>query len=204
VTNRDIDVRGAAKEWEACMIFLEKNPTPTNESAEIDSSALIAAVPHLRAFARLLRGDPERADDLVQETVVLALTTSRHFLPENDLKLWLFSLLRDLYHRDLQTTGAGHEAFVCAETPAPGIACQEACCASGGFSLAFVQLRDEEREVLILVEAADLTYAEAASVCNCSIGTIKSRVSRARRRLLRTLVAGAAQATIGSANELLV
>jgi RNA polymerase sigma-70 factor (ECF subfamily) len=185
------------------MMFLEKNPTPTNESTEIDSSSLIAAVPHLRAFARLLSGDLARADDLVQETVVHALAKSRHFLSEIDLKLWLFSLLRDLYHHDLQTKGARNDASVCAGRPALGISCQEACCASGGFRLAFGQLRDAEREALILVEAADLTYAEAASVCSCSIGTIKSRVSRARRRLLRTLVAGAAQATIRSANELL-
>jgi len=169
------------------MILLEKNATPTDDSARIDKcSALLAAVPHLRAFARLLRGDPARADILVQEVIVHARATTRHILSGNDLKLWLFSLAHSLHHRD-------HDALAGAGThDVPGMSCQEACCASHGFSLAFSQLRDEEREALILIEAADLTYAEAASVCNCPIDTIRSRVFRARGRLLQTLAVGAA------------
>jgi RNA polymerase sigma-70 factor (ECF subfamily) len=176
------------------MILLEKNATPTNDGAKIDRrSALLAAVPHLRAFARLLRGDPARADILVQEVIVHARATTRHILPGNDLKLWLFSLAHSLHHRDLQKAGARYDALAGAGThDVPGMSCQEACCASHGFSLAFSQRRDEEREALILIEAADLTYAEAASVCNCPAETIKSRVSRARERLLQTQVEGAA------------
>ena len=83
------------------------------------------------------------------------------------------------------------------------MSCQEACCTSYGFSLAFSQLHDEEREALILIEAADLTYAEAARVCSCPTETIMSRVSRARERLLQILE-GAEQAPFGSANRLLV
>jgi RNA polymerase sigma-70 factor (ECF subfamily) len=176
------------------MMLLEKNATPTNDSAKIDRwSALLAAVPHLRAFARLLRGDLARADILVQEVIVHARATTRHFLPGNDLKLWLFSLAHRLHHRDLQRAGARHDALAGAGThEVPGMSCQGACCASHGFSLTFSQLHDEEREALILIEAADLTYAEAASVCDCPIDTIRSRVCRARGRLLQTLVVGAA------------
>lgn len=174
------------------MTHLEKNTTPTNESAEFDSSALIAAVPHLRAFVRLVKGDPARADDLVQEVIVHARAMTRRFLPGNGLKIWLFSLAHHLHHRDLQKAAARHDALSGAGTPVLGMSCQEACCASQGFGLAFSQLRDEEREALILIEAADLTYAEAAGVCNCPTDTMKSRVSRARGRLLQTLVVGAA------------
>src|SRR3546814_6166037 len=124
------------------MTLLEKNATLMNGSAKIDRwSALLAAVPHLRAFARLLRGGPARADNLVQEVMVLARATTRRFLPGNDLKLWLFSLAHSLHHRDLQKAGARYDALAGAGTHAvPGVSCQEACCASHGFSLALSQL----------------------------------------------------------------
>lgn len=182
------------------MTILEKNATPTNDSAKIDRrSALLAAVPHLRAFARLLRGSPAHADNLVQEVIVHARAETRPFLPGSDLKLWLFSLAHSLHHRDLQK-GAPHDTLSGAgKHEVPGMSCQEACCTSQEFSLAFSQLRDDEREALILIEAADLTYAEAAGVCDCPTDTIKSRVSRAREKLLQTLVAGAAEGMIGTA-----
>lgn len=185
-------------------MYLEKKAT--NASAKLDRwAALRAAVPHLRAFARLLRGDPARADILVQEVIVHARATPRPILPGNELKLWLFSLAHSLHHRDMRKAGAPYDALAGAGThDAPGMSCKEACCASQGFRLAFSQLRDEEREALILIEAADLTYAEAAGVCNCLVETIKSRVSRARERLLQTLVDGASQATLGSAQGLLI
>jgi RNA polymerase sigma-70 factor (ECF subfamily) len=175
------------------MTHLGKKATPTNDIGEVDISALIAAVPHLRAFARLLRGDPARADDLVQEVIVHARATTRHSLPGKNLKLWLFSLAHHLHYRDPPKAGARHDPLVGAGTRGvPGVSCQEACCTSHGFSLAFSRLRDEQREALILIEAADLTYREAAGVCNCPIDTIKSRVSRARGRLLQTQLVGAA------------
>jgi RNA polymerase sigma-70 factor (ECF subfamily) len=176
------------------MILLEKNAALTNDIAQVDRwSALLVAVPHLRAFAGLLRGDPARADILVQEVIVHARARTRPPLPENDLKLWLFSLAHSLHHRDLQKAGARHNALAGAGLhDVPEMWGQEASCASHEFRLAFSQLRDEEREALILVEAADLTYAEAASVCNCLIDTIKSRVFRARGRLQQKLAVGAA------------
>jgi RNA polymerase sigma-70 factor (ECF subfamily) len=183
------------------MTHLGKNTTPTNESAEIDRSALITAIPHLRAFARLLKGDPARADILAQEVIVHARATTHRLLPGNGLKLWLFSLAHHLHQRDLQKAGARHNAHTGAGIPAPDPSCQETSLASQRFGLAFSQLRDEEREALILMEAANLTYAEAASVCNCPTETIKSRVSRARARLLQTPAVDAAQASFGSSNE---
>ena len=187
------------------MTHLKKNTTPTNESAEIDRSALITAVPHLRAFARLLKGDPAAADILAQEVIVHARAMSHRFQPGNGLKLWLFALAHRLHQRDLQKAGARHDARIGAGTAAPGLSCQVASYPSPEFGLAFSQLRDEEREALILIEAASLSYAEAASVSNCSAETIKNRVSRARARLLQTPVVGTARAMMfGSANEIFI
>lgn len=187
------------------MTFLGKKATPTTaiSNAEINREALLAAVPHLRAFARLLQGSRERADMLAQEVIVLARATPRFILPGNDMKLWLFSLAHSLHHRELQKAGARHDAFAGAGAhDMPEMPCQEACCASHGFSFAFGQLPCEEREALILVEAAGLTDSEAASVCSCPTETIKSRVSRARARLLQILVDGAAPPTAESAKQL--
>ena len=186
------------------MTHLGKNTTPTNESAGIDRSALITAVPHLRAFAKLLKGDPARADILAQEVIVHARASTRRFLPGNGLKLWLFSLAHRLHQRDLQKAGARHHAHTGAGTVAPRLSRQEASRASQEFGLAFSQLRDEEREALILIEAASLTYGEAASVCNCPTETIRRRLSRARARLLQTLAVDAAGAPFGSSNEISV
>ena len=175
------------------MLHLDEN-TP-GDSENFDRwSALLAAVPHLRAFARLLRADPTRADTLVQEVIILARATTRPILPGKELKIWLLTLAHSLHYRDQRKAGALYDARSGTGPPhVLAISCTEACCTSNEFSLAFSQLHDEEREALILLEAADLTYAEAAGVCSCPIEAIESRASRAREKLLQTQVDGAAQ-----------
>ena len=162
-------------------------------NGNVENHDLIACVPHLRAFARFLTGNRERADDLVQDTVVRALTAAHQFQPGTNLKAWMFTILRNQHYNDLRKNRIRLQSL---DDPSIGEAAaaptQEAHLEFGDFRRAFWQLGEDQREVLILVGASGLSYEEAARVCRCPTGTIKSRVSRARRELLKTMRDGPA------------
>jgi RNA polymerase sigma-70 factor (ECF subfamily) len=159
------------------------NPSDTPEFQK----ALVETLPHLRAFARYLTRRREQADDLVNDAVVRALSAAEQFQPGTNFKAWMFMILRNLYYNQ----GRKHRNTVPIEDmestllaiPPSQHAALEFC----DFRRAFWQLGDDHREVLILVGASGLSYEEAAEVCNCAVGTIKSRVSRARSELMRLL-----------------
>ena len=142
----------------------------------------------LRAFAVSLCGDKERADDLVQETLFKAWNHLDSFKEGTNLKAWLFTILRNTYYtnvlrrrrevRDEQGEYAG-----ALKSPPT----QDWSVAMRSLQLALQQLPPEHREALILVGAAGLSYEEAAEICGCALGTIKSRVNRARARLLKIM-----------------
>jgi len=157
-------------------------------SRNVGDHDLIACVPHLRAFARFLTGNRERADDLVQDTVVRALTASHQFQRGTNLKAWMFTILRNQHYNDVRKTRIRLQSLDDSSIDEPAApATQEARLEFGDFRRAFWQLAENQREVLILIGASGLSYEEAAKICNCPTGTIKSRVSRARRELLKTL-----------------
>lgn len=145
---------------------------------------LVAAIPNLRAFAISLCSNSHLADDLVQETLVRAWAHRSSFCAGTNLKAWLFTILRNAffteYRRaqrevlDVDGKYAGHLV-----TPPD----QLGCLALDDFLRALNQLPPDQREVLILVGAEGFSYKEAASICGCAVGTVKSRVSRARLRL---------------------
>jgi RNA polymerase sigma-70 factor (ECF subfamily) len=152
---------------------------------------LITCVPHLRAFARSLTGHRERSDDLVQDTIVRALTAAHQFQTWTNLKAWMFTILRNLHYGELRKNHGRRQLLDDTATHEPAMPpTQEANLEVRDFRRAFGQLGDDQREVLILVGASGLSYEEAAQVCDCPIGTIKSRVSRARRTLLWLLDEG--------------
>jgi RNA polymerase sigma-70 factor, ECF subfamily len=151
-------------------------------------AALFAALPHLRAFAISLSGNIDRADDLVQETLLRALTHLDHFERGTNLQAWLFTILRNLFHSDYRKRRRE------VEDPDGIMAGKVAVMPEQGAKLDFQDLRlamaklsPEQREALLLVGAEGLTYDEAAQICNTHIGTIKSRVNRARNRLSQLL-----------------
>ena len=151
-------------------------------------TALFAALPHLRAFAISLSGNLDRADDLVQETLLRALTHIDHFERGTNLQAWLFTILRNLFHSDYRKRRRE------VEDPDGIMASKVAVMPEQGAKLDFDDLRlamaklsPEQREALVLVGAEGLTYEEAAQICNTHIGTIKSRVNRARNRLAQLL-----------------
>ena len=146
--------------------------------------ALLGAVPSLRAFAISLSGDVDRADDLVQDTLVRALANVHRFEPGTNLNAWLFTILRNLFHseyrkrrREVEDADGSYAATL---RTAPD---QHAHLDFEDLRAALAKLPQDQREALLLVGAQGFAYDDAAAICGCAVGTIKSRVNRARRRL---------------------
>jgi RNA polymerase sigma-70 factor (ECF subfamily) len=145
---------------------------------------LLASIPNLRAFAVSLTGNSERADDLVQETLVKAWSKFHTFQEGTNLRAWLFTILRNEFYSQLRKRG--REVEDAEGTYAARLATQPSQGAHmdlSDFRRALVQLPPDQREALVLVGASGFSYEEAAEICGCAVGTIKSRVSRARHRL---------------------
>ena len=152
------------------------------------------------AFAWSLSHNSSDADDLVQETLIKAWTNRDKFEPGTNLRAWLFTILRNTYYtavvkrRREVADEEGRHAATLVEEPS-----QEWSVAVHALRAALAKLPDEHREALVLVGAAGLSYEEAAVICNCALGTIKSRVNRARARLLKLMDVGAAADTLAGA-----
>lgn len=144
---------------------------------------LVTAIPSLRAFANSLCGDRSTADDLVQETLVKAWNRLDSFEPGTNLKAWLFTILRNTYFSDWRKRSRevacanGMPEALETEAEQPGYMDLQ------DFRIALQKLPAERREALILTAAVGFSCQEAAKICGCSTGTIKSRVSRARAQL---------------------
>jgi RNA polymerase sigma-70 factor, ECF subfamily len=165
--------------------------TAIHATSNIGEKDLLACVPHLRAFAWFLARNRERADDLVQETIVRALGAAHRFQAGTNLKAWMFTILRNLHYSELRKTRVQIQSLDDPLTYEPTVLpSQIASLEFGDFRRAFWQLADDRREALILIGASGLSYEEAAKVCECPKGTVKSRVSRARRELLQILEDG--------------
>jgi RNA polymerase sigma-70 factor (ECF subfamily) len=149
---------------------------------------LVTHLPHLRAVARALTGHRDRADDLVNDTVLRALSAEKQFQAGTNLKAWLMTILRNHYINGLRRSRI--EVEVVDEIPdsaLPTAPNQEHVVEMGEVAAALQRMSVEHREILVLISAAGLSYEEAASVCGCAIGTIKSRLNRARSELKRVL-----------------
>jgi len=146
---------------------------------------LLTQTPALRAFAWSLSHDAADADDLVQDTLVKAWSHRDRFTPGTNLRAWLFTILRNTFYTAISRRRRevndedGQEA---ARLVSP--ADQEWNVSLNDLRLALARLPPTHREALVLVGGAGMTYQEAADVCGCAIGTIKSRVNRARARLM--------------------
>lgn len=138
-------------------------------------------LPELRAFARFLARDRTLADDVVQDAVVRALAALHQFQPGTNLKAWLFTITRNAFYEHIRRTKrearAVEDSLTDDETAPPN---QEGHTAVTDLQHLIWTLPPLLREALILVGAQELTYEEAAQVCNVPVGTIKARLSRAR------------------------
>jgi RNA polymerase sigma-70 factor, ECF subfamily len=149
---------------------------------------LLSVIPNLRAFAVSLCGNLDRADDLVQETLVKAWGNIGSFVEGTNLRAWLFTILRNIYYSEYRKrrreVADPDGTFAAKLATAPT---QSGHMDLLDFRAALQQLPSDQREALILIGASGLSYEEAAGICGSAIGTMKSRVNRARSRLAEML-----------------
>lgn len=154
---------------------------------------LVDCMPGLRAFARSLTRHAESSDDLVQETLATALRNRHRYEPGTNQRAWLFTILRNLFLTDMRRRAREIRAvadpwFDRRDVQPPA---QEDAMRFREVETAIRHLPVLQREALMLVGALGLAYQDAADIAQCEVGTIKSRVSRARRELARQEAAGA-------------
>ena len=154
-----------------------------------ERDVMLAAVPNLRAFAMSLTGNVDRADDLVQGTLMRAIANINTFQPGTNMQAWLFTILRNLFRSEFRKRRREVEdadgSYVDSLTSAPeqhgGLEFKELLAALAKLPLV-------QREALLLVGASGFSYDEAAAICGTAVGTIKSRVNRARTLLAELLM----------------
>jgi RNA polymerase sigma factor (sigma-70 family) len=157
--------------------------------AEVDAQShavlrreLAALLPELRAYARFLARDRSKSDDLVQDTVVRALGALSQFQAGTSLKAWMFTILRNAFYEQTRRRKREDAALAL-----------HARTASEGLQLHHGEITDLSqllwllppllREALVLVGAQEMTHEEAAAICGVPVGTMRARVSRARKQL---------------------
>lgn len=154
-------------------------------------SELISVLPHLRAFARSLTGQRDAADDLVQDALTKAWASRDRFEPGTSMKAWTFMILRNSYISQMRrrrfTSDWDEER---AARVLVISASQDGNLELGDLHRALQVLPEQQREALILVGAGGLSYEEVAQICGVAIGTVKSRVARARAALAALIESG--------------
>ena len=149
---------------------------------------LVKTIPHLRAFAISLCGNVDQADDLVQEAILRGLSHLDRFEPGTNLQAWLFTILRNQFHTSFRKRRREAEdpdgimAGMLSTLPE-----QEGHLDMSDLQKALAQLSVAHREVLLLIGAEGLSYEEVAQIVGTNVGTVKSRMNRARARLAELL-----------------
>ena len=176
--------------------------THQDSAKTIFERELVALIPHLRAFGRSLTGNASHGDDLAQDALAKALASRASYQPGTNMKAWTFMILRNQFYSEKRRSWrqsqldqeAAERTLVAVDDPEAPVALDE-------LRLGLSMLPAEQREALILVGAGGFAYEEAADICGCAVGTVKSRVSRARRALQGILEAGNYKRDGASASE---
>jgi len=175
------------------------NPSETNrldtaspsQTADADSQfrqGLLELIPFLRAFSRSLCGDRDLADDLAQEALAKAWQARDTFRAGSNLKAWLFTILRNQFYSDRRRAWRQSPWDDGAAERMPTVDNEQIWAVQlSDTARALRRLPDEQREALILVGAGGFSYEDAAAICHCAVGTVKSRVARARKALIGSL-----------------
>lgn len=177
----------------------------TDEETRAFKSELTALLPQVRAFARFLcQGNRAAADDLAQDALMRAWAARASFQPGSQMRAWLFVIIRNVFYSDRRkawrSVALDQEA---AERTLKQESGQAQTLDLDDVRRALNLLPPDQREALVLVTAGGLSYEEAAEVCECAVGTIKSRVNRARKALLEIIDKGEAPARDGAAEDAL-
>jgi RNA polymerase sigma factor (sigma-70 family) len=159
-----------------------------HQAAEGLREGLVAAIPALRSFAYSLTYDADRSDDLVQDTLIRAWAKADSFTPGTHLIAWLFTILRNLFYseqrkrgREIEDAEGKHAERLIA------LPDHDAHLELSDFQTALSALPRSQQEALLLIGAQGFSYEEAAAICEVAVGTIKSRVNRARTVLVERL-----------------
>ena len=160
----------------------------SEESDHKVTEEMVSLVPQLHTFARSLCRDGVHADDLVQEALLRAFDNIRRFKPGTNLKAWLFTIVRNEHYSQLRRRKFEAHDINIEFLPEPSVPPDH----DGELELrdlnrALAALSPGQRAALILVSASGFSYEEAATICGCAVGTIKSRVARARNAWQQTL-----------------
>ncbi|MCW5745556.1 MAG: sigma-70 family RNA polymerase sigma factor [Alphaproteobacteria bacterium] len=170
-------------------------PRPANEVAE----QLPQHLPALRRYARALTGNVAAADDLVQDCAERALSRAHLWRQPGNMRAWLFTILHNINANNRRRAAAGPRLAAIEDVPEPSWPADQLERLMANRTLAALrQLSDDHREVLILVAIEGMAYAEAAEVLGVAIGTIMSRLSRARDQLRRLTGEGTDEPAAGA------
>jgi RNA polymerase sigma-70 factor (ECF subfamily) len=153
-----------------------------------EAHRIVELIPRLRRYARALVSDRARADDLVQDTLERAWNKFHLWRPGSDLRAWLFTVMHNVHVN--QVRASRDHAMLDDEGPEMAVAAvQGASLEIRDLERALAVLSPEQREVLLLIALEDMSYAEVAAMLDIPIGTVMSRLSRAREKL-RALMHG--------------
>ena len=152
------------------------------------SSEVVELIPALRAFARTLCRNSSDADDLVQETLTKGIANLDKFEPGTRMKSWLFTIMRNTFYTRIKIHNREAPGLTdCASARPIEQATQEWSVRGKELVAAINRLPVQHREVIVLIGMLGMSYEEVAEVCGCAMGTVKSRLNRARASLLDDL-----------------
>jgi RNA polymerase sigma-70 factor (ECF subfamily) len=186
---------------------MDPQPMSSHNSPDV-RQALLDAIPRLRALAIGLCGNGTQAEDLVQEALTRAWANLSSFQPGTNMEAWLYTILRNEFYTYLRKRRREvpdpDGVFAATLVSAPA---QEGHLNFQDLRVGLAKLAPPLREAILLVGASGLSYEDAAAMCHCAVGTMKSRVHRARLRLMQMLnetpstdagLPSVAQAKVGS------
>lgn len=163
-------------------------PIDTGGKAVDPNNEIVELIPALRAFARSFYRDASDADDLVQETLTKAITKIHQFTPGTSMKSWLFTIMRNTFYTTVRVRSREAPGSIdCVSSQVAIDPPQEWSARGKEISQALDRLDPAQREILMLVGVMGVSYEDAATICDCAIGTIKSRLNRSRKRLLEEM-----------------
>lgn len=168
---------------------------PVTDADDLFKAELTELIPHMRAFARHLCGDAGQGDDLAQEALLKAWQGRASYQPGTNMKAWTFMIVRNQFYSDKRRSWrsqpldqeVAERTLVARDNPMATLELDEV-------RRALAMLPEEQRDALIMIGAGGLSYEEVAEMSGCAVGTIKSRVSRARDRLALILAEGSVEA----------
>jgi len=164
---------------------------------EADSLSIVDLIPALRAFARTFCRVPDDADDLVQETLAKGLSNLDKFEPGTRMKSWLFTIMRNTHYTRVKAAAREAPGLLdCASSRPVTEASQDWSMQSREVHHAIQKLPEHQREVLMLIGVLGVSYEETAEICGCAVGTVKSRLNRARASVLEFLGETSSQALV--------